>query len=284
MTTVTPSATSYVLGDSETERQRLRQQAGLIGGFTRHVLEQAGIAPGMSVLDVGCGAGDVALLLADMVGAAGRVVGVDRNPAILAAAERRTTAAGYANVRFVAGDVTDPSVDLGRDFDAAVGRLVLMYNPDTVAALRAIAERVAPGGVVAFQEADFTWFAHSIPPIPLMASMRDWISGAFAAGGSDPHIGFRLPQVFAAAGLPRPRLQFDTLMGGGTDFGGYQYAALTVRSLLPAIEAAGIATAAEIDVDTLADRLRDTAVAADATITTVSLVAAWSRVPTNAPR
>ena len=105
------------------------------------------------------------------------------------------------------------------------------------------------------------------------------ISGAFAAGGSDPHIGFRLPQMFAAAGLPRPRLQFDTLMGSGTDFGGYQYAALTVRSLLPAIEAAGIATAAEIDIDTLADRLRDAAIAADATITTVSLVTAWTNVP-----
>ncbi|HSK97904.1 MAG TPA: hypothetical protein VK891_14875, partial [Euzebyales bacterium] len=66
------------------------------------------------------------------------------------------------------------------------------------------------------------------------------------------------------------------------DFAGYQYAALTVRSLLPAIEATGIATAAEIDVDTLADRLRDAVVAADATITTVSLVAAWTRVPTAA--
>lgn len=187
--------------------------------------------------------------------------------------------AGYANVRFVAGDVTDPEVNLGRDFDAAVGRLVLMYNPDTVAALRAIVDRVAPGGVVAFQEADFTWFAHSIPSLPLVAGVRDWISGAFAAGGSDPHIGFRLPQLFAAAGLPRPRLQFDTLIGGGTDFGGYQYTELTVRSLLPTIEAAGIATAAEIDVDTLAERLRAATIAADATITTVSLVAAWARLP-----
>lgn len=279
MATTTTPATSYVLGDSDNERHRLQQQADLIGGFTRHVLEQAGIVAGMTVLDVGCGAGDVALLLADMVGPDGRVVGVDRNAAILATAERRTAAAGYANVRFVAGDVTDPEVNLGRDFDAAVGRLVLMYNPDTVAALRAIVDRVAPGGVVAFQEADFTWFAHSIPSLPLVAGVRDWISGAFAAGGSDPHIGFRLPQLFAAAGLPRPRLQFDTLIGGGTDFGGYQYTELTVRSLLPAIEAAGIATAAEIDVDTLAERLRAATIAADATITTVSLVAAWARLP-----
>jgi hypothetical protein len=154
-----------------------------------------------------------------------------------------------------------------------------MYNPDTVAALRAIVDRVTAGGIVAFQEADFTWFAHSVPPLPLVTGLRGWISGAFAAGGSDPHIGFRLPQVFTAAGLPRPQLHFDTLMGSGTDFGGYHYAALTVRNLLPAIEAAGIATAAEIDVDTLAIRLRDAVVATDATITTVSLVAASTSLP-----
>lgn len=69
-------------------------------------------------------------------------------------------------------------------------------------------------------------------------------------------------------------------MGGGPDFGGYRLAETTLRSLLPAIEAAGSATAAQVDVDTLADRIRDQVIAADATITTVSLVAAWTRVPT----
>ena len=279
MATTSSSTASYVLGDSDNERRRLMLQSDLIGGFTRHVFDQAGIAPGMRVLDVGSGAGDVALLLADLVGPTGEVVGVDRNPAILTTAEQRTTDAGCSNVRFVAGDINDPDLALGRGYDAAVGRLVLMYNPDTVRALRAIADRVAPGGVLAFQEADFTWFAHSIPAIPLMADVRAWVSRAFAAGGSDPHIGFRLPQLFAAAGLPRPRLQFDTCMGGGPDFGGYRLAETTLRSLLPAIEAAGIATAAEIDVDTLADRVRDQVTAADATITTISLVAAWTHLP-----
>jgi SAM-dependent methyltransferase len=282
MSTVTNNATaSYALGDTEHERRRLQQQSDLIGGFTRHVLEQAGIAPGMNVLDIGSGAGDVALLLADMVSPDGRVVGIDRNPAILSTAQRRVAATGHTNVELVAGDINDPDLALDTDFDAAVGRLVLMYNPDIVAALRAARKRVTPGGIVAFQEADFTFFCHSVPSTPLVTSVHDWISGAFAAGGSDPHVGFKLPQLFTRAGLPRPHLQFNAYMGSGHEFRGYEFAAATVRSLLPIIERSGIATAAEIGIDTLADRLRAEATAADTTFTTVSLIAAWTRLADN---
>jgi ubiquinone/menaquinone biosynthesis C-methylase UbiE len=276
--TINNAAASYALGDTEHERRRLQQQSDLIGGFTRHVFEQAGIAPGMKVLDVGSGAGDVALLLAGMVGPDGRVVGIDRNPAILSTAKQRIAAAGHTNVDLVAGDISNPDVVLDPDFDAAVGRLVLMYNPDTAATLSAISERVRPGGIVAFQEADFTFFGHSVPSTPLMTNVHDWISGAFAAGGSDPQVGFKLPQLFARAGLPRPHLQFNTYMGSGPEFRGYEFAAATLRSLLPMIERSGIATVAEIDIDTLADRLRAEATAADATIATVSLIAAWTRL------
>jgi len=277
MTGVDTGVRTYALGDSTNERRRLIQQSDLIGGYTRNVLEQAGIVPGMKVLDVGSGVGDVALLLADMVGPDGAVVGIDRNPAILATAEQRARDLGHGNIRFVTGDICDATLD--RDFDAAVGRCVLMYLADPVAALRRIADHVKPEGVIAFQEVDFTFFAHSEPPTPLMADIHDWIRGAFAAAGSDPQIGFRLRRLFLAAGLSDPPLQFNTVMGGGGDFAGYAFAGATVRSLLPVIERAGIATAAEVDVDTLPDRLRDQVVAADATITTISLVAAWTRLP-----
>lgn len=67
-------------------------------------------------------------------------------------------------------------------------------------------------------------------------------------------------------------------MGSGPEFRGPEFAAATLRSLLPMIERLGIATAEEIDVETLAGRLRAEATAADATTAAVSLVAAWTRV------
>ncbi|TMJ53049.1 MAG: methyltransferase domain-containing protein, partial [Alphaproteobacteria bacterium] len=72
---------SYPFRSSEAERQRLIAQDGLVAPSTQRLFEQAGIAPGMRVLDIGSGPGDVAFLAARMVGPAGEVIGVDRDPA-----------------------------------------------------------------------------------------------------------------------------------------------------------------------------------------------------------
>jgi 2-polyprenyl-3-methyl-5-hydroxy-6-metoxy-1,4-benzoquinol methylase len=70
--------TRYVLGHSEREIDRLIAQAGFIEPITRRFFVEAGIAPGMTILDVGCGVGDVAFLAAELVGPSGEVVGIDR--------------------------------------------------------------------------------------------------------------------------------------------------------------------------------------------------------------
>jgi tRNA A58 N-methylase Trm61 len=83
---------TYPLPDSSSETERLIQQSAFINPFTRALFMEAGIAPSMSVLDVGSGAGDVALLAADLVGSEGRVVGVDRNGAGLLVRARKRPA------------------------------------------------------------------------------------------------------------------------------------------------------------------------------------------------
>jgi ubiquinone/menaquinone biosynthesis C-methylase UbiE len=65
------------LGHSESELQRLLNQSHFYGELTEEVLKRAGIAKGMHILDVGCGAGDVSFLAASIVGPAGSVLGVD---------------------------------------------------------------------------------------------------------------------------------------------------------------------------------------------------------------
>ena len=65
----------YPLAHGTEETRRLIQQSGFINPFTRALFVDAGISPGMTVLDVGSGAGDVALIAAGLMGRAGRVVG-----------------------------------------------------------------------------------------------------------------------------------------------------------------------------------------------------------------
>src|SRR6516164_10718276 len=94
------SNSTYVFELSE-EAKRLEKQGQFLAPLSRRLFEDAGITEGMKVLDVGCGAGDVALLLAEMVGPHGTIVGVDSNPAILETAGQRVRAAGLPHVSFV---------------------------------------------------------------------------------------------------------------------------------------------------------------------------------------
>jgi len=69
----------YAMGSTDRERQRLMQQGAVLRGFLASAFRAAGIGPGMRILDLGCGVGDVAMLAADLVGPTGSVVGIDRN-------------------------------------------------------------------------------------------------------------------------------------------------------------------------------------------------------------
>ena len=96
----------------------------------------------------------MALIAAEMVGASGAVVGVDRDPAVLETARARAGRAALSNATFVEGDADAPGLEGG--FDAAVGRLVLMHQPNPAKTLGSVASMVRPGGVVAFQEYNCT--------------------------------------------------------------------------------------------------------------------------------
>ncbi len=270
-----PGSDGYALGRSDTETDRLIVQNQLFGDLTRQFFVSAGITKGMKVLDVGSGAGDVALMLAELVGPQGKVAGVDINADILETARRRVECIGLSNVEFHRGDIH--ALDLGEDFDAVVGRWVLMYVSDPADLLRTLARRVRPGGIVAFQESDLRNLLRPYPPVPLHEQVAKWTTPPPGAPGPDVEMGPKLFQTYLAAGLPAPQVRVATAIGGGPDWPGYQYLAGTVRSLLPFLEKIGAVTAAEVDVDTLEDRLRDEVVAVNGIQILPLLFGAWTR-------
>lgn len=275
-TTAEP-ARAYALERSREEYERLTRQGVLFRGVTERLLQAAGLAPGMRVLDVGSGAGDVAFLAAELVGPEGVVVGVDVDGAVLATARARAELLGLRNVRFVEGDVR--TVALGDDFDAAVGRLVLMYLEDPAQALRAIAPRVRAGGVIAFQELDLDpgIGARSLPGGTLWDETGRLVIETFVRAGAHVRMGRQLYGAFLAAGLAAPAMCEEALVGGGPDFAAYAWLAGVVRSLVPPMQTLGLATAEELGLDTLAGRIRDDAVSRRAVVWSPPLIGAYAR-------
>ena len=250
--TETENKRSYAFSDTENEKKRLEEQSRIIGVTTRRMFESAGIAPGMKVLDIGSGAGDVALILADMVGPDGSVVGIEKNPDIIDTARKRAEAGSYGNVTFLAGDAG--SLDLDDDFDALVGRAVLMYIPDPVGVLKALLKHVKPGGVVAFQEVDFTIRPVALPMPDTLKQAWDWLYATIEKSGTEMQMGFKLLDTYIKAGLPEPAMHLDAFMGG-TSWPGLDWLVSTLRSLVPTMEQLGVATAEEVDIDNLKQRV-----------------------------
>jgi arsenite methyltransferase len=111
------------------------------------------LSPGERVLDLGCGAGTDSLVAAQMVGAAGRVTGIDMTPEMLAKARAAAAELGAANVEFVEGEIEAlPFPD--EAFDVVISNGVVDLVPDKDAVFDEIYRVLAPGGRI--QIADVT--------------------------------------------------------------------------------------------------------------------------------
>ncbi len=252
----------YALSSSGNhEHERLSRQADWYAPFTRRLLERAGIEPGMRVLDVGCGPGDVSFLVSELVGPGGSAIGVERDEQTLATARRRAVELEIANVEFVLGDFRDVEF-VGGPFDAVVGRLVLMYQGDPAAAVASVTRHVHPGGVVVFAEMSIHMDSFlpercfvSWPSTPASEQLNKWIHATHSRLGTQWDMGMRLPTTFAEAGLlPNPDLDSEVAIGVGEE--AIRRTVNLIRSFLPGIIATGVATEEEVDLDTLAERLR----------------------------
>jgi ubiquinone/menaquinone biosynthesis C-methylase UbiE len=197
----TPS--NYVLGHSNEEYERLVLQARILRPYTEKFFRAAGVTPGMRVLDLGSGVGDVALLAADIVGPAGRVVGLDRDAAGLDRARQRTVEQGCSSwVSFQATKLEEFSTT--EAFDAVVGRYILLYQPDAAATIRQFTRFLKPGGIVVFHEVVFGNPHRSYPPCELWDQLV-WLGGeVFRRAGVPPDFGSPLAKPFSTRDFPFP--------------------------------------------------------------------------------
>jgi ubiquinone/menaquinone biosynthesis C-methylase UbiE len=273
-TEVQPRPDSYALGRTPEEYERLRAQARVWEEATGRLLDQVGLAPGASCLDAGCGPGETMRLMAQRVGPAGRVVGVDTDASLGAQALDMLRSGGHRHCAFHAQDLAAGQQVPGAPFDIVYARLLLFHVPQRVAVLARLWDAVAPGGHLVVQDYDLR-STGVLPPLDSVSEGYRVVVGAFTAVGCDVSAGARLPQLFAQAGIGDP---------DGTDVSGriepltsgralFEH---TVRSVLPTALAHGVTTE-EDAAATLASIGRDADQYPDRPVLWPLLIGAWKR-------
>ncbi len=267
----------YIRGHSDTEICRLMRQGAILRPITERLLRSAGISPGMRVLDVGCGAGDVSMLAAELVGPTGSVVGIDRSRNAIVVAEERARKAELRHVQFE--EFAVGAFSGLKPFDLVIGRYVLIHQTDPVDFIRAAAALVRPGGIVAFHE---LWihgqWVQSLPTVRLWQRVGGWISMAFQAVAPHCDAGGRLIEHFTRAGLPQPTVFCESLVGGGIDSPLYAWITGTLESVIPQLVRMRILAADSIAMETFEDRLRNSVVNARSQVVGPAQFCAWTRV------
>lgn len=160
------------------------------------------LRPGMAVLDVGCGTGAITVGIAEAVGPSGRVVGIDRDPTLLARARARPGLP--VQLGFEEGDVL--ALDRTDRFDVATAARVLQWIAEPLPAIRRMRNVVRRGGLVVlldYSHADLVW-----EPEPPAAARRfyDAFLAWRVANRWDNRMGDRLADLCGAAGLHDVRL------------------------------------------------------------------------------
>jgi len=272
-TRATARNSNYILGYSGGEEDRLIRQALLMAPMTERLFREAGIGAGQRVLDIGSGLGDVSMLVANLVGPSGEVIGIERNPDYIARASERVSAVGFHNVTFIQADLNDVSV--AGPFDAAVGRLILTFFPDPVAVLRSVSRLLHPRGVVAIIEPCWSATLPVNGRVPLFSRLVTLTHEIFQQLGIDTERGPNLYRIFQDAGLSAPRMHLDMDIGDDTVIPELQTELL--RAVQPDAERHGVDLAELGDLDTLARRIHAEMVAARSPVAYVSMVSAWSR-------
>lgn len=176
--------------------------------FTLRLFEAANIQVGSRVLEVGCASGEVTQLLSEIVGPFGEVVGVDVNEQLLEMAKRDNSA---NNIEYINSDVYQLPDELGQ-FDAIIGRRILMYLPDAKACLQNLKRFLKADGILCFQESDSINGGTGANQLPLHQQAIQRVWDTVQAEGGDIHIGQKLYMMLLNIGIPEPQIIAEAVM------------------------------------------------------------------------
>jgi ubiquinone/menaquinone biosynthesis C-methylase UbiE len=195
----------YALGSSFDESARLQRQAEELAADSAALLDPVGLRPGQRAIDLGCGPRGILDMLAERVSPAGRVVGLDADPAHTAMAADFASARRLSDVEIMTADARSTGLPPG-SFDLVHARTLLVNLPEPAEVAAEMIRLARPGGWVTSMEPD-TEHALCYPPHPAFDRLCEIFTVAFSRNGADPWIGRRVPELFRQAGLEDVEVQ-----------------------------------------------------------------------------
>lgn len=190
----------YVLGTHDAELARLGLQHRVWRSRAMDAWRRAGFTVGQTVLDVGCGPGYASLDLAEIVGATGRVVAVDRSQRFLDALAAQRQHRGLSHIETVLLDLNDADLP-AIQADSAWARWVFAFVKNPRELLEHVARAVRPGGVFVIHEyfAYATW--RMAPRCPELEELVQVVMKSWRADGGEPDIALDLVRWLPECGF-----------------------------------------------------------------------------------
>jgi SAM-dependent methyltransferase len=189
----------YFLGYRQAEQERLERQAHELAHDSAWLFDQVGVREGWRVIEIGCGPQGCLGLLANRVGATGRVVGIERSAEQVQRAQQFVADSHFTNVDVLHADARRTGLP-EQSFDLATARLVLVNVPEPELLVREMVRLVRPGGVVALHEPDSTT-QRCDPPLPAQTRLLQILNTYAELTGIDRSIGPRVPRLLREAGV-----------------------------------------------------------------------------------
>jgi ubiquinone/menaquinone biosynthesis C-methylase UbiE len=234
----------YALGSSPGESARLQRQADELAADSAALLDRVGLRPGQSVIDLGCGPRGILDMLAERVFPAGRVVGLDADPAHTAMAAEFVAGRGLGGVEIMTADARETGLPPG-SFDVVHARTLLVNLPEPADVAAEMVRLARPGGWVASMEPD-TEYGRCYPPLQAYDRLCEIFTVVFRRNGADPWFGRRVPELLRQAGLDDIQAEARVQMYPAGHSRRTNRLDL-VRSMRSQVLAMGVATDAELE-------------------------------------
>jgi ubiquinone/menaquinone biosynthesis C-methylase UbiE len=199
---------NYILRTGASAAARLHLLHHLFGPISRQMLLEAGISPGMYILDLGCGIGDVTCWMASQVAPHGSVTSIDLSAEQLAEARLQAATLGVENlITFLQRNASETGLP-SESFDIVFCRFLLCHLSDPLGGLKEMHRVLKPGGAIVCQDIDLA----TVYSLPDSDAVNRSVQASIATGvilGADYRFGRKLHTALLDLGFTSVTPRFD---------------------------------------------------------------------------